>query len=107
DKAAVYLKKLRDAGVPVLWRPYHEMNGKWFWWGQQPEFAQLWGIMYERYTKVHQLNNLLWVWSTATLEWADDFEHYYVGSNLADVIAIDIYNNQYEQEYYDRLIRLA
>jgi len=107
DRAAIYLKKLRDAGVPVLWRPYHEMNGKWFWWGRQPEFAQLWEIMYERYTKVHKLNNLIWVWSAATLEWADDFEDYYVGPDRADVIAIDIYNNRYEQDYHDRLVQLA
>jgi mannan endo-1,4-beta-mannosidase len=32
DDIAGYLKRLRDAKVPVLWRPYHEMNGVWFWW---------------------------------------------------------------------------
>lgn len=33
DVIAWFLKQLRDAAVPVLWRPYHEMNGAWFWWG--------------------------------------------------------------------------
>lgn len=33
DTIAVELKKLQDAGVPVLWRPLHEAEGKWFWWG--------------------------------------------------------------------------
>jgi mannan endo-1,4-beta-mannosidase len=33
DTIAFYLKKLQDAHVPILWRPYHEMNGDWFWWG--------------------------------------------------------------------------
>ncbi len=33
DVVAGYLRQLRDARVPVLWRPYHEMNGGWFWWG--------------------------------------------------------------------------
>jgi mannan endo-1,4-beta-mannosidase len=33
DTIAFYLKKLEEAKVPVLWRPYHEMNGNWFWWG--------------------------------------------------------------------------
>jgi mannan endo-1,4-beta-mannosidase len=33
DTTAFYLKKLQDARVPILWRPYHEMNGDWFWWG--------------------------------------------------------------------------
>lgn len=63
DKVAVSLKQLRDAGVPVLWRPYHEMNGDWFWWGNKTNFNQLWNIMYDRFTNTHQLNNLLWVWS--------------------------------------------
>lgn len=35
DKIALSLKKLNEAGVPVLWRPYHEMNGGWFWWGRR------------------------------------------------------------------------
>lgn len=36
DRIAGYLKELQDAGVPVLFRPYHEMNGNWFWWGGRP-----------------------------------------------------------------------
>ncbi len=36
DVIAGYLKQLRDAHVPVLWRPYHEVNGNWFWWGGRP-----------------------------------------------------------------------
>ncbi|NJJ38389.1 glycosyl hydrolase [Paenibacillus apii] len=52
DQVAVHLKALRDADVPVLWRPYHEMNGTWFWWGGQPKFNNLWEIMYSRYVNV-------------------------------------------------------
>lgn len=33
DTIAVELKKLSAAGVPVIWRPLHEAEGKWFWWG--------------------------------------------------------------------------
>jgi len=32
DGIAGYLGQLKDAGIAVLWRPYHEMNGGWFWW---------------------------------------------------------------------------
>ena len=35
DTIASYLQQLKDASVPVLWRPYHEMNGVWFWWCNQ------------------------------------------------------------------------
>lgn len=35
DKVAYYLKQLQKEDIPVLWRPYHEMNGVWFWWCNQ------------------------------------------------------------------------
>lgn len=104
DDVATYLKKLQDAKVPVLWRPYHEMNGGWFWWGKQAEFAQLWEIMFERFTKVHKLNNLLWVWSPGTPnDFADPFEPYYVGPLRADILAVDVYFGEYAQSHHDQL----
>jgi mannan endo-1,4-beta-mannosidase len=104
DEVAVYLKKLQAAHVPVLWRPYHEMNGGWFWWGKQAEYAQLWEIMYERFTKVHQINNLLWVWGpNAPNDHADSFEPYYVGPLRADVLTVDVYNKDYKQSHHDQL----
>lgn len=66
DVISGFLKQLADARVPVLWRPYHEMNGNWFWWGHREGdrgFRALWRLMYERMTRHHHLNNLLWVWS--------------------------------------------
>lgn len=41
DTIAAQLKKLNDAGVPVLWRPLHEAEGGWFWWGAKgPEVCK-------------------------------------------------------------------
>lgn len=34
DQAAEALTELRDAGIPVIWRPFHEFDGQWFWWGK-------------------------------------------------------------------------
>jgi mannan endo-1,4-beta-mannosidase len=49
DSVAVLLADLRDAGIPVLWRPYHEMNGAWFWWGMHGgDYRRLWRRIYER-----------------------------------------------------------
>ena len=67
DTVAGYLKELRDLGVPVLWRPYHELNGVWFWWGNRkgPDgSARLWKMLYDRFVNTHKLNNLVWVWNT-------------------------------------------
>lgn len=57
------LEQLQKANVPVLWRPFHELNGDWFWWSKQgPEkFKRLWITMYNYYTKTRKLNNLIWV----------------------------------------------
>jgi hypothetical protein len=57
------LEKIRDAHVPVLWRPYHELNGNWFWYGKQgPErFKKLWITMYNYFVNERGLNNLIWV----------------------------------------------
>lgn len=104
DKVAVYLKKLQDAGVPVLWRPYHEMNGGWFWWGQKSSFVTLWNLMFDRFTVYHKLHNLLWVWSpNAKNKNSEDPAKYYPGSGRVDVLAADIYDGDYKASHHDSL----
>ncbi|MRN55605.1 glycosyl hydrolase [Paenibacillus monticola] len=104
DKIAVYLKRLSDAAIPVLWRPYHEMNGGWFWWGQKSNFLELWNIMYDRFTSVHKLHNLLWVWSpNAKNEWCDAPAGYYPGAGRVDILALDIYDGDFKDSHHDEL----
>jgi len=115
DQRAEFLKKFRDAGIPVLWRPYHEMNGMWFWYGNRPGpegIQKLWKIMYERYTSYHQLNNLIWVWnSNAPRDWKDDeaydYHLFYPGNEYVDVLAADIYKGDYKQSHHDQLVELG
>lgn len=112
DVVAGHLKALRAARVPVLWRPYHEMNGGWFWWGDRPGksgYAALWRQMFERYTKVHKLDNLLWVWGPNAPDgkWAKPYADFYPGHNYVDVLAADIYNADFRQAYYDDLLKLG
>jgi len=115
DVVAGYLKQLGDAGVPVLWRPYHEMNGVWFWWGNRKGengIAKLWKMMYDRYTNYHHLNNLIWVWGANGLrdipfDEAYDYKDYYPGADYVDVLGADIYHFDYEQKDYNELLQLA
>jgi hypothetical protein len=90
DIVAAELAKLRDAHVPVLWRPLHEANGRWFWWGASgPEsFRRLWRLMYERFTEQHKLNNLLWVFSPGA---SVDLNQWYPGDAYVDIIGYDHY----------------
>lgn len=115
DKIASYLKQLRDAHVPVLWRPYHEMNGVWFWWGDkrgEDGIIKLWKMMYDRFTNYHHLNNLLWVWGANGLrdipkDEAYHYSYYYPGANYVDILGADIYHFDYEQSDYNELVNLA
>jgi mannan endo-1,4-beta-mannosidase len=87
DLIAGYLKQLRDKGVVVLWRPYHEMNGAWFWWGgDRVNYVKLWENLYRRLTDHHGLNNLLWVWSSSTC-----CCHLYYAAQYVDIVGGDNY----------------
>jgi mannan endo-1,4-beta-mannosidase len=108
DEIAGYIKQLRDAGVPVLWRPYHEMNGGWFWWGgRAAQFKQLWKNMYDRYVNYHGLDNLIWVWGpNANNDWADPLADYHPGDEYVDICAVDIYDG-FKDAYYSELLEVA
>ena len=112
DEIAVYLKQLLDANVPVVWRPYHEMNGNWFWWGGRYEgkytTAALYRQIFDRMVKFHKLNNLIWVWSVdRPSQPGREFVNYYPGTKYLDILAIDIYGNDFSQSYYDGLMSLS
>ncbi len=95
DIIAKELKRFQDADIPVLWRPFHESDGTWFWWGAKgPAVAKdLYILMYEHYTNVHHLNNLLWVWNCRTKDG-------YPGDEYVDVISVDIYLSEYAPTDY-------
>jgi mannan endo-1,4-beta-mannosidase len=110
DAVAGFLKQLQDARVPVLWRPYHEMNGDWFWWGgRRGEYstARLYRQIFDRYVNHHKLNNLVWVWSVDRPEGANrQFADYYPGAEYFDIASLDNYR-EYTQSYYDDLLKVA
>ncbi len=110
DTVAAELKLLRDARVPVMWRPLHEANGRWFWWGAEgPEpFKELWRIMFDRLVNQHKLNNLIWVFSPgASIDLAD----WYPGDEYVDLIGQDHYpmdnNNGPARDIFDELVALT
>ncbi|MEV6601808.1 glycosyl hydrolase [Actinoplanes sp. NPDC051346] len=87
---AAGLRELRDAGVPVLFRPFHEMNGDWFWWGKQnpTAFTDLWRRTYD-YLSRQGLDNLIWVYSAN--HGVGGYTDYYPGAKYADIVGLDAY----------------
>lgn len=97
------LKVFYDNNIPILWRPFHESDGKWFWWGRKgPETArELYKLMFDYYVNELHLDNLLWVWNCRTSEG-------YPGDDYVDVVSVDIYMDGYKptdyREDYEKLI---
>jgi hypothetical protein len=84
ERIADHLTELRDANVPVLWRPMHECDGDWFWYGKGggERFVKLWQTMFDYFTKERKLNNLIWVLchtGDPNAEWNPGKEYYDLG----------------------------
>lgn len=96
DEVVPYLQQLKSAGVPVLFRPLHEMNEKWNWWGDRPGAnggARLYRITHD-YLTSKGLDNLIWVWNVQDNPaggWAD----YYPGDDYVDVASLDVWYKNY------------
>jgi mannan endo-1,4-beta-mannosidase len=96
DAMATILRELQDAGVPVLFRPLHEICGGWFWWSMQGEETaeDLWRYIYAYFTDHHKLNNVLWVYSYShemRISWLP-------GLDTIDIIGVDIYKKNQEDK---------
>lgn len=116
DTAAGYLKQLQDAGVPVLWRPYPQLNGMSYWWaGHKAESAALYRQLFDRLVNVHKLRNLVWVWNAASPgipsgagpeaqgQWPD----YFPGLGYADALAVDLGSTPFSWRRDAELARFA
>lgn len=107
DTIAAALAELRDAGVVVLWRPFHEMNGGWFWWGRpRPAvFARVWRHMFRYFSQTKRLDNLLWVFGP---NMGNDAARYYPGDAFVDVVGLDAYTDHVDRAHiagYAALVR--
>jgi len=86
-KITTMLKLLQAENIPVIWRPFHEAAGGWFWWGKDAESCKkLWIAMFDHF-KDEGINNLIWVW---TSEPNDD--DWYPGDVYVDIIGRDLYD---------------
>lgn len=97
-RVADWLTILRDEKVPVLWRPMHEFDGKWFWYGKGggKNFVRLWETMYNYFTKERKLNNLIWV-----LPHSDKIDTtYMVSTKMFDIAGPDTYRTEAQQGLY-------
>lgn len=91
DIVAGYFLSLQEDGVACIFRPLHEANGGWFWWGTQgaEAYKKLFQLVYDEMVNVKGVNNVIWDWNAdfnLGTEWCPGAEYY-------DIVSTDIYNN--------------
>ena len=104
-RAADFLASLEDADgrpVPVVFRPWHEHTGSWFWWGKRlctvAEYTALWRMTHDYLTAERGLSHLVWAYSPGGGIDRTEYMERYPGDAYADVLGTDIYEYVSEGE---------
>jgi hypothetical protein len=109
DKVAAFFLSLKgDHGeyIPVIFRPFHELNGSWFWWGGKnctpDEIKQLYQYTEKYLRDTKQVHNLLYAFNTDVFHSAEEYLERFPGDEFVDVLGFDIYqragNEQFMQD---------
>ena len=110
SKVANFLNELKTKSgkhIPIVFRPYHEMNGSWFWWGHgnctPEEFKLLWKETFELFTITYDVHNLLYCYSTDAVRSEEEYLRYYPGDEYVDILGMDLYHKKTTEEYIELL----
>jgi len=111
SRVASFLKTLRTADgkeIPVIFRPWHENTGSWFWWGESlctaEDFKALWN-MTQDYMRNEGFSNLVWSYSPGMAPdlTEEKFMERYPGNDRVDMVGIDGYQWGTEQDFVSQL----
>lgn len=96
DIIAEYANALQKDNIPVLFRPYHENTGSWFWWGSSTgveTYKSLWRYTQE-YLQSKGVHNMIYVYSpNGPVTGAEEYLTRYPGDEYVDVLAFDYYDD--------------
>ncbi|MBL1409190.1 glycoside hydrolase family 26 protein [Sphingobacterium faecale] len=96
--------------IPILFRPYHELTGNWFWWCKNvctsQEYIELWRFTVDYLRNTKQLTHILMVYNVAEIYSSTEFYERYPGDDVVDVISIDTYqqgSHETRQQFVTKL----
>lgn len=96
DIIADYALALQEQDIPILFRPFHENTGSWFWWGtgiSETTYRSLFRYTVD-YLKTKGVHNILYVYSpNGPLTSEDEYLERYPGDEYVDVLAFDYYDD--------------
>ena len=100
NNAAVFLSSLKGKNgeaIPVIFRPFHEQSGNWFWWCRnacsEQEFKIVWRYIVYYLRNEKQLHNLIFNYNVSDIKSKEDFYTYYPGNDVVDMVSFDNYQN--------------
>lgn len=101
DQVATYVSSIKTNNgtlVPIIFRPFHEMDGDWFWWGKTrcsvQEYKDLFQFTVRYLRDVKNVRNILFSWSPdRSALTKEQYLTYYPGDDFVDVVGMDQYND--------------
>ncbi len=106
DILADYALALQEENIPVMFRPYHENTGGWFWWGAATTdvetYNALWRYTVDYLTDTKGVHNLLYIYSpNGPITSMEEYAARYPGDDYVDIAAFDYYHdfNTYPAEW--------
>ncbi len=105
DAAAANLERLQDAGAAVIWRPFHEAGGAWFWWSMEggAQYRRLWRHTFDHLTGAKGLKNLIWLLAFN----GEPDPSFHPGRRYVDLVGADTYATAGDYGPLDRLYAAA
>ena len=114
DKVATFVLSLKGKNgelIPMIFRPFHELNGNWFWWGKEhctpEEFKKLYRftVSYLRDTK--NVHNLLYAYNTDRFASKEEYLEKFPGEEWTDVVGFDIYQRENGEAANEQFVKDA
>lgn len=98
----------RGKPIPIVFRPYHEHNGSWFWWGEKSctteEYVALWRYTVSYLRDTMHVHHLLYAYSPNLYASEAEYLKKYPGDAWVDILGLDIYDlPEYNINYVQEL----
>lgn len=109
DKLAQFfasVKTIDGQYIPMIFRPFHEMNGGWFWWGAGNCSVEEYHALFRDLVsllKEKGVHHLLYAYAPNSLNSPDEYAKFYPGDEYVDILGIDIYNHGGDAGFAEKL----
>jgi mannan endo-1,4-beta-mannosidase len=99
DKMADFLLDLKTGDgtyIPLIFRPYHEHTGSWFWWGKnlssKEDYIALWRFTVDYFQNEKNIHHLLYAYSPDRFTTVEEYLERYPGDDIIDLLGFDLYD---------------